>query len=269
MSIRSYIGVLNPLEDLVRPERAFSEGWEFIPRDGKRYTEEDWKACFTQQPLIVNGQFKELKPYLCPAMGGCPDLPVRPPILHFGWRLEPAQVMPIIRAQFPDQIREAWRSQEELDRFIDEDDGPEFTSEGMLANPDALHDHLRLGLKQRQQLNFSVFCDSRGVPGIGLSIGTSCQGILGPRTREKVCELFNLEISDAQWYLDRKFWYWFNRRPGARSSSPEETSAMQHAVSPESSTSSQSNAPLTSSGMPIESQITALTISDNIAVSGI
>ncbi|KZV69644.1 hypothetical protein PENSPDRAFT_652161 [Peniophora sp. CONT] len=115
------IGV--PTDGLAIPDRARNERWKFLPHDGDGYTSEDKTRCFEQQPILVNGKPDDLPLYLSVLLGGCADLDILPPILHFGWRLDGPKLMAIVRNHFPNCIDFAAGTPIQLTQFIDDEDG--------------------------------------------------------------------------------------------------------------------------------------------------
>ncbi|KZV69640.1 hypothetical protein PENSPDRAFT_753166 [Peniophora sp. CONT] len=218
-----------PADGLALPDRARHEEWKFIPRDGNGYANEDKTHCFEQQPIIVNGRPDDLQPYLSVITGGCADLDIRPPILHFGWRLESSKLMGIIRTEFPNCIAFAAGNSIELTEFIDDEEGKQeaqvdwdaptamgecamMTVYGQILK-NAVLERLRVPHEYRPLFRFPVLTDARGYTGFGLGMGTNVEGVLALDVLQRACELFELDIESAQWYLDRKRWFWKNRAP--------------------------------------------------------
>ncbi|KZV70508.1 hypothetical protein PENSPDRAFT_665071 [Peniophora sp. CONT] len=268
-----------PTDGLALPDRARREGWEFIPRNGDGYTPEvlfapmragaDKDRCFEQQPLLVNGRTADLPSYLSVITGGCADLDIRPPILHFGWRLTSSKLMGIIRAQFPHAIAFAAGNHMELAEFIDDEEGkqeaqidwdlPTYMGECAMMTvygqilKNAVLERLRVPDEYRPLFRFPVLTDKRGYTGFGLGMGTNVEGVLALDVQQRVCELFELEIESAQWYLDRKRWFWKNRAPSVKVGPVHppyhpSMSVLEKSTSVESSTSSSSSSGQSFSG---------------------
>ncbi|KAI0345153.1 hypothetical protein BDW22DRAFT_1354045 [Trametopsis cervina] len=183
----------------------------FAPRNGHSYTKDDWKHCMTQQPITT----RQLPAYLDPYVAA--KYNAEPPLLKYGWRTRPENLIKVMMKQFPDKVAYGYGGYGHL--F--DDDHPEWQDKTKQLCPaiNALFDGWvkpavcrKLELNDPEIVEFSGLWDQDVIEGCGFIVGNNFDGLIDDESIDRVRKFFNLQ-GEPQWYLDHHEWYWRKINP--------------------------------------------------------
>ncbi|RPD57737.1 hypothetical protein L227DRAFT_577720 [Lentinus tigrinus ALCF2SS1-6] len=182
----------------------------FAPADGIQYTTEDIPRAFAQQPIRT----PSLPAYLIPSPN---TTTLRPPFLHYGWKLGSNKLLEIAQKHFPDVVEYRFApAREGLDDH-DEDYPPEEYLEnkpnvgetifnGQLLF--AIYKYIDLPVSRAPTLiNVRLLNDSEGDEW-GLTVGSNYDGVIERVFLDKLQTILETE-EPPMWYLDIHDCEWY------------------------------------------------------------
>ena len=174
---------------------------------------QDRARVIAQQPL----EGFNIPGYLIPSK----DIPIKPPVLRYGWRLGKDKLMEILTERLPEAIQWSWGpdpwghedNEEEWFETLPPDafnkmwPSPSMTLLGPGPVSIELCKHLGLPTTFCDFFDVQPFSDSNDNAEFGIAIGSNYVGILNDTYYARLKAIFSPD-EDAKWYLDCRDWVW-------------------------------------------------------------